>query len=311
MLIYFAHPIDQARNRSHLASDITQTLHQAGVSTYRPGGAFTVADAPLSDLSAVQHINTAALDRADALVAWLPGGVPTLGVPAEIEQSLAMGKPTLILTDGDLMVKSVQLNAWSEAGATVRAWNDRQARVWEARPVELVDLLRTKPTRELRDITGFNSLIPEYVQGREVSGGQDLLVRYEIGSKPTLIPGKYAGDAGLDLAINVDTTLASGEYQLIPTGAHVAIPDGYFGLITGRSSTWSKHRCAVVQAVIDSGYRGELMVGVTNHGQPVKFEAGMRLGQMVLLPVFGGGVTQVDSLPESHRGGRGYGSSGA
>jgi dUTP pyrophosphatase len=307
MLVYFAHPIDQAGLGSHHTNHIGRTLRGVGVSAFRPGWAFTVAGGSLSDLSAVQRINEAALDTSDALVAWLPGGVPTLGVPAEIESALSQGLPTLILTDGDLMYKSVQLNAWRDAGATVELWNDRLARSWEASPEKLIALLVGKPVRELRDITGFNSLVP----GRAVSGSE-LLVRYDHPERPTLVPGKYEGDAGIDLAIKETAMFDPGEYKLVPTGAHVAIPDGYFGLITGRSSTWAKHRCQVVQAVIDSGYRGELMVGLTNYNSDrIVFEGGMRLAQIILLPTFGGGLRQVDRLPESHRGKAGYGSSGA
>jgi dUTP pyrophosphatase len=130
------------------------------------------------------------------------------------------------------------------------------------------------------------------------------------GEAANLTPGKYEGDAGIDLAINEEVQLMLGQYKLVGTGVHVAVPPGYFGLITARSSTWAKYRCRIVQGVIDSGYRGELKVGIEATTEIVHFERGMRLAQLILLPTFGGQLVHVDELPEHERGDNGYGSSG-
>lgn len=295
MLIYFAHPIDQARRPVRI-NEIMGTLAAAGVSVYRPGGAFYVADAPLSDLETVDRINCNALFEADAVVAWLPPGVATLGVPAEIEAALLLNKPVVILTDGSVALKSVQIANWRTRGASIIAWGDDIVQRWQTQPVQLIDLLRLIPRPEFA-YTGTDELVWTPTRG-EYSA--------------SLSKGKYPGDAGIDLVISEDVRIASGDYKLVPTGISVAIPEGYFGWITGRSSTWANYRCDVRTAIIDSGYRGELMMGIENRGaHSVGFPAGARLGQMVLLPTWQGDLTYSDTLPESDRGTNGYGSSGA
>lgn len=296
MLIYFAHPIDQADPMvATEAAQVASLLHDVGLSVYRPGGAFTVADAPLSDLETVDRINVNALWEADAVVAWLPPGVATLGVPAEIEAALMLNKPTVIFSKLPLISKSVQIANWRSRGATVLLLDGSTAQQMQANPVALVDFLRQHPRPD--EYPGTDEMIWTQVKGERSA---------------TLNKGKYPGDAGIDLAISEETTIASRHYALVPTGVSVAIPEGYFGWITGRSSTWANHRCDVRTAVIDSGYRGELMIGIDNRGHlPVVFPAGARLGQLVLLPTWQGDLTYSDTLPESDRGTNGYGSSGA
>jgi dUTP pyrophosphatase len=150
-------------------------------------------------------------------------------------------------------------------------------------------------------------VLPESAE-YQFAGPPPLLI---AGQAANAIPGKYAGDAGIDLALSEDLHLDPGQYTMAGTGVHAAVPDGYFGLICGRSSTWARYRCDVRQAVIDSGYRGELMVGIENRSdQPWLFGAGARLAQFILLPTFTGGIQEVDDLPAHERGHNGYGSSG-
>lgn len=310
MLVYFAHPIDQAtlsERHSDAINDIQALMLRAGVSTYRPAGAFTVAGAPLSDLEIIDRINQCALPAADALVAWLPAGVPTLGVPAEIENALRWNKPTVILTDRALAIGSVQVANWRSRGAFVTVWGEEIQRQWRSRPVEFIDLLRSAPDSEVK-LRGDTPIT--FVQEYSFSGTPPLLIKR--GSAAKALTRAYAGDAGLDLAIAEDAVLRMGQYKMLRTGIWAAVPDGYWGFITGRSSAWSKYRLEVKTAVIDSGYRGELMVGVTNQNlSEVHLEAGTRLAQYVILPAFAGEVQEVDELPDHERGTNGYGSSGA
>jgi dUTP pyrophosphatase len=123
----------------------------------------------------------------------------------------------------------------------------------------------------------------------------------------------YEGDAGLDLAACERVELGPGEHALVPTGLAVAIPDGYAGYVQPRSGLASKHGISIVNTpgLVDSGYRGELLVNLINHDlrEPFVVEPGMRIAQLVILPVPEVELVEVDELPESERGVRGFGSS--
>jgi dUTP pyrophosphatase len=125
----------------------------------------------------------------------------------------------------------------------------------------------------------------------------------------------YAGDAGLDLAAAERVVLAPGERATVGTGLAVAIPDGYAGYVQPRSGLASRHGITIVNApgLVDSGYRGELRVILlnTDRDAPFTVEPGMRIAQLVVLPVPGVELVEVDELPESERGVRGFGSSQA
>jgi dUTP pyrophosphatase len=123
----------------------------------------------------------------------------------------------------------------------------------------------------------------------------------------------YAGDAGLDLAACAPIRLAPGERALVPTGLAVAIPQGYAGFVQPRSGLAAGHGIAVVNSpgLIDSGYRGEIQVVLLNTDRERTFtaEAGERIAQLVVLSVPQLEVREVDDLPPSQRGARGFGSS--
>jgi dUTP pyrophosphatase len=130
------------------------------------------------------------------------------------------------------------------------------------------------------------------------------------------VPGRaYSGDAGLDLASCVPLRLAPGERALVPTGLAVAIPPGYAGFVQPRSGLAASHGIALVNSpgLIDSGYRGEIQVVLLNTDRERTFsaEAGERIAQLVVLPVPEVSVREVDDLPTSERGIRGFGSSQA
>jgi dUTP pyrophosphatase len=116
----------------------------------------------------------------------------------------------------------------------------------------------------------------------------------------------YDGDAGLDLA-------ACDEVRLGPGERAVAIPEGYAGFVQPRSGLAARHGIAVVNSpgLIDSGYRGEIKVVLLNTDRERTFvaEPGERIAQLVVLPVPELAVREVDELPESVRGVRGFGSS--
>ncbi len=123
----------------------------------------------------------------------------------------------------------------------------------------------------------------------------------------------YTGDAGLDLVACERVELAPGQRALVGTGLAVAIPEGYAGFVQPRSGLAARHGLTVVNSpgLVDSGYRGELRVVLLNTDASESFvvEPGMRIAQMVVLPVPEVELVEVDELPSSERGVRGFGSS--
>jgi dUTP pyrophosphatase len=131
-----------------------------------------------------------------------------------------------------------------------------------------------------------------------------------------VIPARaYEGDAGLDLAACERVELAPGERAMVATGLAVAIPAGHAGFVQPRSGLAAKHGISIVNTpgLVDSGYRGELKVILLNTDPREAFvvEPGMRIAQLVVMPVPGIELHEVDELPESERGVRGFGSSRA
>jgi len=125
----------------------------------------------------------------------------------------------------------------------------------------------------------------------------------------------YAGDAGFDLVACDRVTLGPGERAVVGTGLAVAIPDGYAGFVQPRSGLAADHGITIVNTpgLVDSGYRGELCVILLNTDRDRGFEveAGMRIAQLVLVPVPAVALSEVSDLPPSERGERGFGSSAA
>ena len=123
----------------------------------------------------------------------------------------------------------------------------------------------------------------------------------------------YAGDAGLDLAAAESVTIGPGERAVVGTGLAVAIPDGYTGLVVPRSGLAARNGIGKVNSpgVIDAGYRGEVRVVLLNTDRRESFtvEPGMRIAQLLVVPVPPVRLVEVDELPESERGERGFGSS--
>lgn len=129
-----------------------------------------------------------------------------------------------------------------------------------------------------------------------------------------VVPARaYAGDAGLDLAACEGTTLGPGARATVGTGLAVAIPEGYAGFVQPRSGLAARHGITVVNSpgLIDSGYRGELRVVLLNTDARESFtvEPGMRIAQLVVLALPEVELVEVDELPTTERGVRGFGSS--
>ena len=123
-----------------------------------------------------------------------------------------------------------------------------------------------------------------------------------------------AGAAAMDLhASEGPITLAPGEFQAIPCGVAVAIPQGFEGQVRPRSGLASRHGVTVLNApgTIDSDYRGEVKVVLINHGRaPFDVTPGMRIAQLVIAPVARVEWEPVEALSETARGAGGFGHTG-
>ncbi|HET8892809.1 MAG TPA: dUTP diphosphatase [Gaiellaceae bacterium] len=123
----------------------------------------------------------------------------------------------------------------------------------------------------------------------------------------------YGGDAGLDLSACERVELGPGERATVPTGLAVAIPEGYAGFVQPRSGIAMRNGITIVNSpgLVDSGYRGELQVVLLNTDarEPFVVEPGMRIAQLVVVPIPDIELVELDELPESERGVRGFGSS--
>jgi len=115
------------------------------------------------------------------------------------------------------------------------------------------------------------------------------------------------GDAGMDLvAVEVEE---KGNWVTYRTGLALEIPDGFVGLLFPRSSIYRKNqRLANSVGVIDSGYRGEIMFKFSKSKE--QYEAGERIGQIIIMPYPKVTFEEVDELATSDRGIGGFGSTG-
>lgn len=124
---------------------------------------------------------------------------------------------------------------------------------------------------------------------------------------------KYAAGCDLYAATSEDIVLNPGETKLIPTGLSMEIPTGLVGLIFARSGISIKRGLAPANkvGVIDSDYRGEIMVALYNQSnQEQIIEKSERIAQFVLVPYVQAEFEEVESLDETIRGNGGFGSTG-
>lgn len=124
----------------------------------------------------------------------------------------------------------------------------------------------------------------------------------------------HPGDAGADLVTTVDVVLGPGERATVPTGVAIALPDGYAAFVHPRSGLAAKHGVTIVNApgTVDAGYRGEIRVTLlnTDRSEPVHLARGDRVAQLVVQRVERVRFLEAQTLPGSHRGEGGFGSSG-
>lgn len=140
---------------------------------------------------------------------------------------------------------------------------------------------------------------------------QSIKIKYLKQYQHELKPAKV-GDAGIDIVSCRDVIVNSLDTKLIGTYLHVEIPRGYYGRLVGRSSLHMEG-LHVNEGIIDSGYRGEIKVSVTNLSIKSPFreiKRGTRIGQLIIQKCEEVEFVPVGKLSDSERGNKGFGSTG-
>jgi dUTP pyrophosphatase len=124
----------------------------------------------------------------------------------------------------------------------------------------------------------------------------------------------HPGDAGADLRAAEAAELAPGERATVGTGVSIALPDGFAAFVVPRSGLAAKHGITIVNSpgTVDAGYRGEIRVTLLNTDMSVPYPVavGDRIAQLIIMPVTRARFIPVETLPGSHRGDAGFGSTG-
>lgn len=143
-----------------------------------------------------------------------------------------------------------------------------------------------------------------------------IVVKRKPGTEDLGLPEyQTPGASGLDIlaAVEEDTVLAPGDIRLIPTGLFVQVPRGYEAQVRPRSGLALRHGLTVANTpgTIDSDYRGEVGVILINLGrEPVTVTRGMRVAQLVILPVARAELVEGEPSPTERADG-GFGHTGA
>lgn len=142
-----------------------------------------------------------------------------------------------------------------------------------------------------------------------------------------ILPVKaHPTDAGFDIFADEDITINAGETVTVSTGLSIAIPEGYYGRLKGRSGLTSKTVLRVQEGAVDANYRGEIKVicelrALTAHKEPGRWtvivrsggypiKRGERIAQLIIQPLPTVEVEAVDELDDTDRGDSGFGSTG-
>jgi dUTP pyrophosphatase len=121
----------------------------------------------------------------------------------------------------------------------------------------------------------------------------------------------YKGDAGMDIFSIEELSIAPGEKAAIKTGLKLAIPEGYAGFVWDKSGLAVKNHLKTMAGVIDSNYRGELIIVLTNLGKEIyHVEKGSKVAQLIITPIATPEITEGEVTDKTERGEGGFGSSG-
>lgn len=307
--LYIARPIDKAQTALVTAAiaGVVDTLKRevlahSSVLTFDPASAFTVGSA--REVSPeLQEINNKAISSSDSMLAYAPSEVKSWGVPAEVETAAARGMNVAVVVDAEptwAMPSSRNIRYF-------RIETDQygESEGWLGASIQALDWL-TSVSMPRFTTNNRNGNERTQISFAPIEGADP---------KDLNLPTRaYSDDAGLDLYASEGLWVGVGEFKDISTHLRVQLPQWAWGFLVGRSSTLRKRKLLVNPGIIDTGYRGELYIGVQNMGdKPVRIEKGERLAQFIVMGNATRRVTpvMVDDLDQHARGSNGFGSSGA
>lgn len=276
--IYLAEPIDLTDGSDSHTDLIAQCLrNKDGVGLYRPRTAWSIQHGTGPD-PRVESVNRVALMCADAVVAHLPNGRASIGVPMEIEAAAHSGIPVFVI-----------------GGAGSFA-------------------LERRGVTRVANLGGLLDAIDVLVPRAQRNPVDARTMKVTVDSAGSMPSRAHYDDAGLDLYVSEDTAIWPGSYTDVATGIAVQLPPDTFGMIVGRSSTSRSRGLQVQTGIIDAGWRGPLFAQVLNTGSDVVIaKTGERLAQMLILKntTMDVSLVQASELDAHVRGTNGFGSSGA
>lgn len=138
-----------------------------------------------------------------------------------------------------------------------------------------------------------------------------MIVKVKLQPGATLPKHGHDADAGWDLCAKEDFIVPAGGHAVHDTGVHMAIPEGYCGLLVSKSGLNVKHSLTST-GLVDAGYTGPIIVKLYSEdtGRDYMFKAGDKISQIVILPIPKVELEVVAELDESERGSGGFGSTG-
>lgn len=145
-------------------------------------------------------------------------------------------------------------------------------------------------------------------------GGQVKIKKLDDRAVTPSYGSEYAAGFDLYAVLDEDITIKSGETYLVKTGLAMEVPVGYAGMIFARSGLATKKGLAPANkvGVVDSDYRGEVMVALHNHSNENRtISHGERIAQMVIMPFYKAEFLEVEELNNTDRGSGGFGSTGS
>jgi dUTP pyrophosphatase len=138
-------------------------------------------------------------------------------------------------------------------------------------------------------------------------------LRIQLLLKEAKLPAfAHTTDAGMDLYCGEAVTIAPGQRAQVRTGVALGIEEGFVGLIWDKSGISHKAGLKTLGGVIDSGYTGEVLVGIYNTGDTAHtFAVGDKVAQILIQRIEHPEILEVESLEGTARGANGFGSTGS
>ena len=140
---------------------------------------------------------------------------------------------------------------------------------------------------------------------------KDVIKVKRLGPDAELPSYVYESDVGFDLRADEQIRLFPGEQKAVKTGLILEIPEGHVGLIRDRVGIVTEMGVHTSAGTFDPGYRGEISIVLVNLSEETRFiETGMRIAQMIILPVVKPKIVEIKKVSETKRGEKSFGSTG-